>query len=69
MIGVDHGSGRIERRARTAQLNVVPDAAVVRGQRAAAMGSTGCRARRESGFVVRPDDARQHPASVARPAG
>ncbi|MEO5765235.1 MAG: M23 family metallopeptidase [Casimicrobiaceae bacterium] len=69
MVEIDHGNGLVTRYAHAAQLFVKEGDLVVRGQRVAAVGSTGRSTGPHLHFEVRLNGAPQNPARFLQPTG
>jgi murein DD-endopeptidase MepM/ murein hydrolase activator NlpD len=69
MIEIDHGNGLVTRYAHAAQLYVREGDLVVRGQRVAAVGSTGRSTGPHLHFEVRLNGTPQNPARFLQPTG
>ncbi len=69
MVEIDHGNGLVSRYAHTSQLFVREGDLVVRGQRVAAVGSTGRSTGPHLHFEVRLNGVPQNPARFLQPSG
>jgi len=69
MVEIDHGNGLITRYAHASQLNVKAGDLVVRGQRVAAVGSTGRSTGPHLHFEVRLNGVPQNPARFLQASG
>lgn len=69
MVEIDHGNGLVSRYAHTSQLFVHEGELVVRGQRVAAVGSTGRSTGPHLHFEVRLNGVPQNPARFLQPSG
>jgi murein DD-endopeptidase MepM/ murein hydrolase activator NlpD len=69
MVEIDHGNGLVSRYAHTSQVFVQGGDLVVRGQRVAAVGSTGRSTGPHLHFEVRLNGVPQYPARFLQPSG
>ncbi len=69
MVEIDHGNGLVSRYAHTSQVFVHEGDLVVRGQRVAAVGSTGRSTGPHLHFEVRLNGVPQNPARFLQPSG
>jgi murein DD-endopeptidase MepM/ murein hydrolase activator NlpD len=69
MVEIDHGNGLVSRYAHTSRLYVHEGELVIRGQRVAAVGSTGRSTGPHLHFEVRLNGVPQNPARFLQPSG